>query len=263
MRKLIKKWVQECDVCQRNKSGISAYLGLLQPLLIPSTIWSSISMDFIEGLPNSSGKTVIFVVVDKLSKYANFMALLHPFIASTVAQVFLDHVYKVHGLPNKVFISHFWQSFFKMRKLSCNYPLLTIHKQMAKQKWTLEAREQAIELLKFHLKRAQDRMKNIAGGHRTYRKFEVGMMVYLKLQSHRHVTIRKAQQNKLSSKYFGPFEVLERIGEVAYKLKLPTGSMIHPVFHVSQLKKCKGTRQAAGTLPQCNNEGVICAYTVE
>ncbi|GKF49459.1 ty3-gypsy retrotransposon protein [Tanacetum coccineum] len=85
MRKWVKNKVKSCDVCQRNKPDLSAYPGYLQPLPIPPTIWSSISMDFIEGLPSSQGKTVIFVVVDRLSKYAHFMALHHPFTASTVA----------------------------------------------------------------------------------------------------------------------------------------------------------------------------------
>ncbi|GJW61429.1 retrotransposon-related protein [Tanacetum coccineum] len=98
--------------------------GLLQPLPIPEKIWSSISMDFIKQLPNSHGKTVILVVVDRLSKYAHFMAMQHPFTASTVAQVFLDNVYRLHGMPDsiisdkvKIFLSHFWQSLFKVLKV--------------------------------------------------------------------------------------------------------------------------------------------------
>jgi hypothetical protein len=56
--------------------------------------------------------------------------------------------------------------------------------------------------------------------------------------------------HKLKSKYSGPFKILARIGEVAYKLNLPSGSLIHPVFHVSQLKKCMGSKviQALPTL---------------
>ncbi|GJV33333.1 reverse transcriptase [Tanacetum coccineum] len=59
-------------------------------------------MDFIEKLPSSHGKTVILVVVDRLSKYAYFMAIQHPFTASTVAQVFLDNVYRLYGMPNSI-----------------------------------------------------------------------------------------------------------------------------------------------------------------
>jgi hypothetical protein len=121
LRKRVKQMVRDCDTCQRNKPDLSAYPGLLQPLPLPVTIWSSISMDFVESLPKSQGKTVIFVVVDRLSKYAHFIPLAHPFSALTVAQVFLDNIYKLHGLPttiisdrDKVFLSTFWKELFKL-----------------------------------------------------------------------------------------------------------------------------------------------------
>ncbi|GJY53988.1 retrotransposon-related protein [Tanacetum coccineum] len=100
MRKWVKNKVKSYDVCQRNKLNLSANPGYLQPLPIPPIIWSSISMDFIKGFPSSQGKTVIFFVVDRLSKYAHFMALHHSFTASKVAQVFMDNVFKLHGLPH-------------------------------------------------------------------------------------------------------------------------------------------------------------------
>ncbi|GKB45528.1 putative mitochondrial protein [Tanacetum coccineum] len=64
LKKMVKSFVKECDVCQRYKPDISAYPGLIQPLPIPTHIWSEISIDFIESLPKSHGKFVILVVVD-------------------------------------------------------------------------------------------------------------------------------------------------------------------------------------------------------
>jgi hypothetical protein len=56
-------------------------------------------MDFIEGLPNSLGKNVVMVVVDILSKYTHFTPLAHPYTNGTVAKYFMDHIFKLHGLP--------------------------------------------------------------------------------------------------------------------------------------------------------------------
>ena len=77
-------------------------------------------MDFIEGLPVLESANAILVVVDKFSKFAHFIALKHPFTAQSVAQLFLDNVYRLHGLPksiisdrDKIFASLFWQSLFK------------------------------------------------------------------------------------------------------------------------------------------------------
>jgi transposase InsO family protein len=79
-----------------------------------------LNYDFIEGLPKSEGCDTILVVVDRYSKYAQFFALKHPFSATTVEQVFLDNVVKLHGTPkslvsdrDKKFTSHFWRSLFQ------------------------------------------------------------------------------------------------------------------------------------------------------
>jgi hypothetical protein len=97
-------------------------MGTLQPLPIPPTIWKYISMDFITGLPKSGNKSVIMVVVDRLSKYDHLCALQHPFTASTVAQIFMDQVFKLHGMLHSIvfyreptFTINFWQELIKLQ----------------------------------------------------------------------------------------------------------------------------------------------------
>lgn len=68
--------VQECEACQRNKGELTHSIGLLQPLPIPEEKWESISMDFITRLPLVQGKDCIFVVVDRLTKFAHFFTIL-------------------------------------------------------------------------------------------------------------------------------------------------------------------------------------------
>jgi hypothetical protein len=110
-------------------------MGLLQPLPIPEGVLRDLSMDFIEGLPKSDGYSVILVVIDRLTKYAHFLPLKHPYIATTIEQVFMDSVVKLHGLPNSIvidrdtiFVSHFWKELFKLYKVNL-YLSIAYHPQ--------------------------------------------------------------------------------------------------------------------------------------
>lgn len=119
MKAAVDEFVQQCAICQAAKHEHCKYPGLLQPLPIPAGAWQDISMDFIEGLPLSKGKNAILVVVDRFTKYVHFLPLKHPFSALQVAEVFLDQVAKLYGMPksivfdrDKVFTSSFWKTLF-------------------------------------------------------------------------------------------------------------------------------------------------------
>ncbi|KAK4422842.1 hypothetical protein Salat_1866800 [Sesamum alatum] len=101
----------------------------------------------------------------------------------------------------------------------------------------LRQRSRTVELLRQNLIEAQQSMKYYADKKRTEREFVVGDYVYLRLQLYRQNSLHSRRNLKLAPKYFGSFLTDERIGGVAYRLKLPPTTSIHPVFHVSLLKK--------------------------
>lgn len=97
----------------------------------------------------------------------------------------------------------------------------------------LKEREAHLILLKQRLAAAQNRMKTQADKKRSDREFQVGDQVLLKLQPYAQVSVVNRPYPKLAFKFFGPYRVQERIGAAAYRLELPEGSQVHPVFHVS------------------------------
>ena len=102
LQKQVWTFFQNCEECQQCKYEITVPARLLAPLPILERIWEDIHMDFITGLPNGSGKTVIMIIVDQLSKYANFALLAHPYSAESVARAFVENVFKFHGLPRSI-----------------------------------------------------------------------------------------------------------------------------------------------------------------
>lgn len=278
-------------------------------------------MDFIDGLPSSFGKTVILVIVDRFSK----AALKHPYTASSVAQVFLDNFFRLHGFPRSivsyrdtVFLGDFWQELFQLQGCTLNLSTayhpqsdgqtevvnrcletylccMSSDKPQAWSKWLplaeycynttyhsatmttpyevlygqqppihlpylpgetkiqvvakcLEERETMLQMLKFHLLRAQHRMTQMADKRRSERSLEIRDWVFLKLQLYRQQSVVHRSSQKLAPKYYGPYKVVDKHGAVAYKLAFPSTSQIHPVFHVSQLKKLVGNVQTSNHL---------------
>ena len=95
-------------------------------------------------------------------------------------------------------------------------------------------------MLKDNFHQAQHGMKHYADMHRSDREVEPHDWVYLRLQPYRQTTLALHRNMKLAPRFYGPFQVVARIGKVAYQLQLPASAHIHPVFHVSLLKKKLG-----------------------
>ncbi|XP_054808699.1 uncharacterized protein LOC129310810 [Prosopis cineraria] len=248
MKRDVQQYVASCEVCQKNKYQALTPAGLLQPLTVPQSVWEDISMDFITELPKSKRYDTILVVVDRLTKYAHFFPLAHPFSVKDVAEKFVAEVVKLHGFPkiivsdrDRVFISHFWQELFKQAGtqlcLTSSY-----HPES-------DGQTKIIEQLWENLAKAQSKMKVQADKHRRDVHFEVGDLVYVKLRPYRLKTLARRDNEKLSPRFYGPFKVLEKIGTVAYKLELLPTARIHPVFHVSQPKQTVSAAVVQPSIP--------------
>lgn len=78
------------------------YFSLFPFIPIHEKVWQEISVDFIEGLPKTPEKGITYVKVDRLRKAAHFMALKHPYSALDVAQLFVDSIFRLHGMPKTI-----------------------------------------------------------------------------------------------------------------------------------------------------------------
>jgi transposase InsO family protein len=113
----IAKYVAECDTCHQMKASHLKSAGVFQPLSIPMWKWDDISMDFIMGLPPTARKMhSIWVIVDRLTKTAHFIAVHTTYSVQQYAELYMDHIVRLHGIPKTIisdrgtqFVARFWE----------------------------------------------------------------------------------------------------------------------------------------------------------
>ncbi|KAE8676551.1 hypothetical protein F3Y22_tig00111584pilonHSYRG00153 [Hibiscus syriacus] len=252
MHKSVQEYVQKCEVCQRIKPETKAPAGLLQPLPIPA-LWEDITLDFIEGLPNSHGKDTILVVVDRLSKFIEGVVKLDGMTRSIISD------------RDPIFISKFWQEFFK---LSASKLILssTYHPQTDGQTEVVNhCVEQYLRCFVHQLPRKWSNYLVWAEyWYNTIYHAPTKITPYQDLYGRLPPLLPAYPEGlslahqKLSNCYYGPYPILEKIRAVAYRLQLPPTARIHPVFHVSLLKPYNGTPAVTPLdLPPLVDDGVI------
>ncbi|KAL5570094.1 hypothetical protein UlMin_026669 [Ulmus minor] len=284
MRKDVTRFVRECTICQQNKYLATTPAGLLQPIPLPAQVWEEVTLDFIEGLPHSEGWDAILVVVDRLSKYAHFIGLKHPFSAVSVAGVFVREIVRLHGIPqsiisdrDRIFLSHFWTELFKLqgttlkrstayhpqsdgqtevvnRCLETYLHCFASGKPRSWARWLAWAEywyntsfHSSTRCTPFRALYGRDPPPLIRFERGTASVSLVEQLMEDRdaiLDDLRMQLLRAQQRMKLQAD-----QKRHHVEKVAYKLDLPPTTKIHPVFHVSQLRAALGMSSFSPTIP--------------
>lgn len=355
MSRLIKQYVESCDICQKSKPRRHAPVGLLQPIPIPTRPFEVVSMDFIPELPESNGNDNILVIVDKLTKYAIFIPTVTTLTETATAKLFFHHIIAQFGIPRQIISDRdtrwrgdFWKEVCRLmgmnRALTTSYhPQADGQTEVLNQTLEIQLRAyigpsrddwdehldalmlaynttphtatgfapafllrgyyptttstlmhegapiprptsgdmetggddipslvraevsmhaQADEMIDGFLadrNRAQEALllgqifqRNTYNKGRLTTEFEEGEKVLLNPHSLNLLRTEKGRGNKLLMKYDGPFEIIQKLSPVSYRLRMPASYGIHPVLNIAHLEKYKESPEEFGPRPRKN-----------
>ena len=131
MKRYVAEYVSKCVVCRQVKIEHQVPMGLLQPLPIPEWKWLHITMDFVDGLPKTKkGHDRIWVMVDRLTKWAHFLAVRSNNTVEELAVIYIDGIVRYHGVPKTIvsdrgseFTSKLWRAVKKSFRTNTHFSI--------------------------------------------------------------------------------------------------------------------------------------------
>nr|GEX03788.1 putative reverse transcriptase domain-containing protein [Tanacetum cinerariifolium] len=207
----------------------------------------------------TNGSDTIWVIIDRLTKSAHFLPMRENDPMEKLIKLYMKEIVIRHGVPVSIisdrdgrFTSLFWQALHKALGTRLDMSTAYHPETDGQSERTIQTLEDMLHTWLHHLRHymgesvahpiqaARDRQKIYTDLKRKPMDFQVGDMVMLKVSPWKGV-VRFGKQGKLNPRYIGPFKVLSKVGDVAYRLELPQQlSRVHNTFHVSNLKKCFG-----------------------
>ncbi|GJX61920.1 putative nucleotidyltransferase, ribonuclease H [Tanacetum coccineum] len=253
MKQDVATFVSKCMTCQQVKIEHQRASGLLQPLEIPMWKWDEISMDFVTGLPTTQKRhDAIWVVVDRLTKSAHFLPIRKNYGISKLAEIFRQEIVRLHGTPTSIvsdrdpkFTSRFWKGLQKAWGTRLKFST-SFHPQTDGQsERTIQTLEDMLRACALEWTGSWDEYlclvefaynNSWASNQRQHLSVIEFTNEKVAVAKEKLKRLNRDEVGKLSPRFIGPFEILERIGEVSYRLALPPQlSHVHDVFHVSLL----------------------------